>query len=25
MCIADVTEFLKPLIDIHNIEVKYRS
>lgn len=25
MCIADVTEFLKPLIDIHNVEVKYRS
>ncbi len=25
MCIDDVTEFLKPLIDIHNIEVKYRS
>lgn len=25
MCIADVIEFLKPLIDIHNVEVKYRS
>ncbi len=25
MCIDDVTEFLKPLIDIHNIEVQYRS
>ena len=25
MCIDDVTEFLKPLIEIHNIEVKYRS
>ena len=25
MCIDDVPEFLKPLIDIHNIEVKYRS
>ena len=25
MCIADVTEFLKPLIDIHNVEVRYRS
>ena len=25
MCIDDVTEFLKPLIDIHNIEVNYRS
>ncbi len=24
MCIDDVTEFLKPLIEIHNIEVKYR-
>ena len=25
MCISDVTEFLKPLIEIHNLEVKYRS
>lgn len=25
MAISDVTEFLKPLIEIHNIEVKYRS
>ena len=25
MCISDVTEFLKPLIDIHNVEVRYRS
>ena len=24
MCIADVTEFLKPLIEIHQVEVKYR-
>ncbi|MCK9413043.1 MAG: 3-deoxy-8-phosphooctulonate synthase [Prolixibacteraceae bacterium] len=24
MCIADVTEFLKPLIEIHEVEVKYR-
>ena len=24
MCISDVTEFLKPLIEIHNLEVKYR-
>lgn len=24
MCIADVAEFLKPLIEIHNVEVKYR-
>jgi 2-dehydro-3-deoxyphosphooctonate aldolase (KDO 8-P synthase) len=25
MCISDVMEFLKPLIEIHNVEVKYRS
>lgn len=25
MCISDVAEFLKPLIEIHNVEVKYRS
>lgn len=25
MAISDVTEFLKPLIEIHNVEVKYRS
>jgi 2-dehydro-3-deoxyphosphooctonate aldolase (KDO 8-P synthase) len=25
MCISDVKEFLKPLIEIHNLEVKYRS
>jgi len=24
MCISDVTEFLKPLIEIHQVEVKYR-
>ena len=24
MCIADVTEFLKPLIEIHQVEVKFR-
>jgi 2-dehydro-3-deoxyphosphooctonate aldolase (KDO 8-P synthase) len=24
MCISDVEEFLKPLLEIHNIEVKYR-
>lgn len=24
MCISDVEEFLKPLIEIHNLEVKYR-
>ena len=24
MCIADVAEFLKPLIEIHQVEVKYR-
>ncbi len=25
MCIDDVTEFLKPLLEIHNTEVKYRT
>jgi len=25
MCIADVAEFLKPLLEIHNTEVKYRT
>ncbi|MCE1200312.1 MAG: 3-deoxy-8-phosphooctulonate synthase [Marinilabiliales bacterium] len=25
MCIADVREFLKPLIEIHEVEVKYRQ
>jgi 2-dehydro-3-deoxyphosphooctonate aldolase (KDO 8-P synthase) len=24
MCIVDVEEFLKPLIEIHQVEVKYR-
>jgi 2-dehydro-3-deoxyphosphooctonate aldolase (KDO 8-P synthase) len=25
LCVTDIAEFLKPLIEIHNIEVKYRN